>query len=93
MSIKSLFILFLLLLGTFSCKSENKSSVKGWESLVFGKKQVFFPDAGEEQHWTSDITAEEKQAYHSRKFTVGSKIGEGAYGKVYNIKDDFNLVI
>lgn len=99
MTIYLRFILLLVAVAAPSCKPvTNTSKSLGIASILQGKKEVYFPSSQSTDQWTIDIPSELKATYENKKFLVGGRIGEGAFGKVYHIKDaegkvDENFVV
>ena len=96
--LKQNLIINLIIAALFiSCKNNsNISDVKGFQSIIFGGKEVTFPQMNDEKSWVG-VNQERRENYGGKKFKIGKRIGEGDGGKIFEIqtnsKVDQNFVV
>ena len=89
MPIRLLLILTIAINILAGCHKKNDSSQsQGILSTVFGGKEVVFPDAKDHGSWSKGFAQDARTDYSRKTFKIGGKIGEGTFGKIFELMDN-----
>ena len=82
----NVFLFLLLFLASCLDSNTSKNKATGIGSLLFGKTFIYFPEKDAPKAWTNNISEQTRTQYAGKKFRIGKSIGEGSFGKVYELK-------